>query len=112
MGALANEYQNLGNMALGTLDGETHLVHRGGYADLSTAYTEIFGLTGIYSAANQTTNGYGTLNQAGWTIESELPDVVISPISPVAMCSYNSQVFLAWVDSGSNTIKYKVGEYV
>lgn len=112
MGALANEYQNLGNLALGTLDGETHLVHRGGYADLSTAYTEIFGLTGIYSAAHQATNGYGTLDQAGWTKESELPDVVISPISPVAMCSNNSKLFLVWVDSESSTIKYKIGGYI
>ncbi len=111
MGALANEYQNLGDMTLGTLDGEMHLVHRGGYADLSTAYTEIFGLTGIYSAADQSTNGYGTLDQAGWTIEAELPDIVISPISPVALCTVDTQVFLVWVDSGSKTIKYKIGDY-
>jgi hypothetical protein len=112
MGALANEYQNLGKMTLGTFEGEMHLVHRGGYADLSTAYTEIFGLTGIYSAADQKTNGFGTLNQAGWTKETELPDVIISPNSPVALCSFDDQIMLAWVDSNSKTIKYKIGEYV
>lgn len=111
MGALANEYQNLGQMAMATADGEMHLVHRGGYADKSNAYTEIFGLTGIYSAANQLTNGYGTLDQAGWTLEKEMTDVNILPNSPIAMCSNGKQLTLVWADSESDSIQVRVGGY-
>jgi len=112
MASLANEYQNLGNMAMATASGEMHLVHRGGYEDLSNAYTEIFGLTGIYSAANQLSNGFGTLNQAGWTIEEEMADVAIDPESPIAMSSDGNTLTLVWADSESKTIKYRQGSYL
>ncbi len=111
MGALANEYQNLGNMAMSIASGEMHLVHRGGYEDMSNAYTEIFGLTGIYSTANQLSNGFGTLNQAGWTVEDEMTGVTISPNSPIAMCSDDKMLTLVWADSDSKTIKYRNGGY-
>lgn len=111
MAALANEYQNFGNMAMATASGEMHLVHRGGYADLPNAYTEIFGLTGIYSAANQLSNGYGTLNQAGWTTEKQMTGINLSPTSPIALCSKNGQFTLVWADSQSASIQYRVGGY-
>lgn len=111
MAALANEYQNFGNMAMATADGEMHLVHRGGYADLPSAYTEVFGLTGIYSAANQLSNGYGTLDQAGWTLEKEMTAVNLSPTSPIAMSSNGQQIMLVWADSASKSIRYRVGGY-
>ncbi|PKG42733.1 alkaline phosphatase family protein [Psychroflexus sp. MES1-P1E] len=111
MAALADEYQNLGHMAMATLSGEMHLVHRGGYKDLSNTYTEKFGLTGIYAAANELSNGYGTLDQAGWTKEEEMTDVAINTNSPVAMCSNGTALTLVWADANSNTIKYIQGEY-
>jgi hypothetical protein len=111
MAALADEYQNLGHMAMATLSGEMHLVHRGGYKDLSNAYTEKFGLTGIYAAANELSNGHGTLDQAGWTKEEEMTDVAINTNSPVAMCSNGTALTLVWADANSNTIKYIQGEY-
>lgn len=111
MGALANEYQNLGKMAMATVSGEMHLVHRGGYKDLSNAYTEVFGLTGIYSASNELSNGFGTLDQAGWTKEQEMKDVTIQPESPIAICT-NQEVFtLVWADATTSTIRYKQGGY-
>ncbi len=111
MAALANEYQNLGNMTMATISGEMHLVHRGGYPDLANAYTEVFGLTGVYSASNQRSNGYGTLNQAGWTQEEELSSVSINPDSPISMCSDAKTLSLVWVDSKSGTIFYRQGAY-
>lgn len=111
MAALANEYQNLGNMAMATASGEMHMVHRGGYLDKSWAYTEVFGLTGIYSAANQFSNGYGTLDQAGWTDEQEMAQVHIEPTSPIAMCSNGKQLTLVWADSQSGSIQYRQGSY-
>lgn len=111
MAALANEYENLGNMAMATAAGEMHLVHRGGYPDLSNAYTEVFGLTGIYSSANQYSNGFGTLDQAGWTKETEMSEVSIDINSPLAMCSNGEELIMAWADSKSSTIKYRRGKY-
>lgn len=111
MAALANEYQNLGNMTMATVSGEMHLVHRGGYPDLANAYTEIFGLTGVYAASNQNSNGYGTLNQTGWTKEEEMTSVSINPDSPISMCSDNNTLTLVWVDSKSGTIKFRQGSY-
>jgi len=111
MAALANEYQNFGNMAMDTVSGEMHLVHRGGYVDKSNAYTEVFGLTGIYSAANQFSNGYGTLDQAGWTDEEEMTEVQIAPTSPIAMCNNGKQLTLVWADSSTGSIQYRVGGY-
>ena len=111
MSAQGNEYQNLGNMTMATISGEMHLVHRGGYPNLSNAYTEVFGLTGIYSAANELSNGYGTLNQAGWTKEKEMTLVNINQNSPISMCSDGETLTLVWADSKSNTIMYRKGSY-
>ncbi len=112
MAALADEYQNVGNMAMATLSGEMHLVHRGGYQDLSNAYTEIFGLTGIYSAANELSNGYGTLDQAGWTSEVEMTDVVINTKNPIAMCASGTTITLVWADANSGMVMFKQGKYL
>lgn len=111
MAADADEYQNLGHMTMATLSGEMHLVHHGGYKDLSNAYTEVFGLTGIYSAANQLSNGYGTLDQAGWTREVELSNVKIGVKSPIAMCSNGSVFTLVWADKATKTIQFRQGKY-
>jgi hypothetical protein len=111
MAALANDYQNLGNMAAATISGELHLVHRGGYEDTPNAFTEIFGMTGIYTAANQLSNGFGTLDQAGWTIEQEMPEVAIHPASPLSMCSDGEKLTLVWVDEASKKINYRQGGY-
>ena len=111
MAAQSDDYQNLGNMTMATADGEMHLVHRGGYPDLDNAYTETFGLTGIYSAASQLSNGYGTLNQAGWTDELKMSKVNIGIKSPISMCSDGKTLTLVWADSKSKTIKYQQGKY-
>lgn len=111
MAALADEYQNLGHMAMATADGEMHLVHRGGYQDLPNVYTELFGLTGIYAAESQLSNGYGTLDQAGWTQEEEMTNVAINVNSPIAMASDETTLTLVWADANSKTIQYKQGMY-
>ncbi len=111
MAALGNEYQHMGALAMATADGEMHLVHRAGYPDTPHAYTEIFGLTGIYSAANEFTNGYGTLDQAGWTLEKEMTDVSFGVDNPISMCSDGQTITLVWIDTKSDTIKYKTGTY-
>ena len=111
MAALGNVYQHLGALAMATADGEMHLVHRGGYPDLPNAYTEIFGLTGIYSSGNQLTNGYGTLDQAGWTEEEELVQVSFKTNSPISMASNGNVLTFVWIDPKTNTIQVIEGTY-
>ncbi len=111
MAALQNDYQALGNLAMATIEGAMHLVHRGGYADMPSAYTEIFGLTGVFTAANPLTNGFGTLDQAGWTLEQEWPAVQLDPSSGIAMCSSGRELLLVWRAAGGNGLKYCAGGY-
>lgn len=111
MAALGNVYQHLGDLAMATADGEMHLVHRGGYTDLPNGYTEVFGLTGIYSAESELTNGYGTLDQAGWTKEEELTQVSFKVNSPISMTSNGKTLTLVWLDSVSGTIQTLEGSY-
>ncbi len=111
MSAQGEEYQNFGDMTMATADGEMHLVHRGGYPVLANAYTEMFGLTGIFSSASQLSDGFGTLNQAGWTTETEMVEVNIDPTSPISMCSDGKILTLVWADSESKTIQYRQGTY-
>ena len=111
MAALGNEYQCLGQLTMDTIDGEMHLIHRGGYADTPEAYTALFGLTGVYSAANQLTNGYGTLNQAGWTKEIIKDSVSLNQNSPIALSSNKKELTLVWADANTNTIHMQMGGY-
>jgi hypothetical protein len=109
--AQGDTYQHLGNLALATAEGEMHLIHRGGYTDTPNGMTTIFGLTGIYSAEHQLTNGYGTLDQAGWTLEQELSQVSFDPTSPIAMSSDGETLTFAWIESEQNTIQFIEGTY-
>ncbi len=111
MAALQNDYQALGKLAMATIEGEMHLVHRAAYDDTPTAYTEVFGLTGIFTAASQLTNGNGTLNQAGWTLEQEMPEVQLDPGSGIAMASNGKRLLLVWQESQTGELKYRSGGY-
>jgi len=111
MAALGNEYQHLGGLTMATISGEMHLIHRGGYPDLPNAYTEVFGLTGIYAAENQLSNGYGTLHQAGWTTERELNQVSFDSNSPISVCSDGQELTFVWVAKKTGSIQYIKGRY-
>lgn len=111
MGALQNDYQALGPLTMAAIDGEMHLVHRAAYKDQPNAYTEVFGLTGVFTAANQRTNGYGTLDQAGWTMEKEMPNVLLDPDSGLAMSSNGQQLLLVWRAHLGTTMSYCIGGY-
>lgn len=111
MNATQNQYQSRGAMAMATIAGEMHLVHRGGYTDTPQAYDTFFGLTGIFTASSQWTNGFGTIDQAGWTTENELSDVQLAVDGPMAMASDGTSLFLIWLDQMSNTLKYKTATY-
>ena len=112
MAALQNDYQALGRMVMATIEGEMHLVHRAAYADQPSGYTEIFGLTGIFTASNQMTNGHGTLDQAGWTKEQEIPWLQKSPEGGIAIASSGNKFLLVWEpDNSKDGLRYCVGHY-
>lgn len=113
MAALQNDYQALGRLAMSTIDGEMHLVHRGAYTDVPSGFSEVFGLTGIFTASNQLTNGHGTLDQAGWTVEQEHQWIQLDPSSGIAMTSNGQQFILAWQPAANSgaTMKFCTGGY-
>ena len=111
MAALQNDYQALGNLAMATIDGEMHLLHRGAHEDTPSAFGEFFGLTGIFTASNQLSNGFGTMDQAGWTEEKELPAVQLDPASGIALASDGDQFLLVWQQSGTQELMFCTGGY-
>lgn len=111
LAALQNDYQALGYLAMASIEGEMHLVHRAAYQDTPSAYTEVFGLTGIFTASNEMTNGFGTLSQAGWTREQELPSIKLDPQGGIALSSKGEELVLVWQRSGSSELDYCKGGY-
>ena len=96
---------------MATIEGEMHHVHRDAYDDTPCALTEIFGLTGIFTASDQLTNGYGTLDQAGWTLQQQLPSIQLDKKSPIAMCSSGQKLVLVWRPAGGSGLKFCTGGY-
>ncbi len=111
MAALQNDYQAMGNLAMAAIEGEMHLLHRGAYEDTPSAFSEIFGLTGIFTASNQLSNGYGTMDQAGWTEEKELPAVQLDPASGITLASDGDRFLLLWRQSGCGELMFCTGSY-
>jgi len=111
MSATQNEYMTLGQMVIASIEGEMHMVYGGAYDDQSTAKNTYFGLTGIFTASNQLTNGFGTINQAGWTKEEGMPEISVASDSPIAMCSSGTELMLVWQDKDSGEIKSMTGGY-
>lgn len=106
-----NDYRTIGKPVMASIDGEMHLMHRGAYQDTPSAYTEYFGLTGIFTASNPLTNGDGTMQQAGWTLEQEYSAAQLDPDSPVAMVSSDGEFWFVWRVSGSQNVFCSRGGY-
>ena len=110
-GTLGNDYLNGGELAMASIQGEMHLVHKGAWADQTIVYTEVFGLTGVFTAKSQLTNGFGTLAQAGWTLEEQLEGVALDATSPIAMASNGRRLLLVWRPSSGDGLQYRIGQY-
>ncbi len=89
-------YQASGQLAMAAIEGEVHLAYRDTYADTSQVYGTYFGLTGIFTAANQASNNYGTMQQAGWTEEVPVTEVTTQVTSQLCMASNNEKVWILW----------------
>ncbi len=108
---LQNGYQCGGMPVMAGIEGELHLIHRGAYQDTPSAYGEVFGLTGIFTAADQRTNGHGTIQQAGWTTKRECPAFQLDPDSPLALASDGDRLLLAWRGTGGPSVQSSSGGY-
>ncbi len=109
---LSNGYRAFGGMAMASIEGEMHLIHRGGFKDRPSAYTECFGLTGILTPDDYRTNGYGTLEQAGWTEEQKMAAIKLDTKSSIAMASDGERLMVVWRAWQSDELKYLSGGYV
>lgn len=111
LAATANKYCAMGNIAIASIEGEMHLLHRGGFKDVPQVHTSVFGLTGVYTAENQDTNGFGTLDQAGWTPEEVLDTMQLDINAPIAVTATQETLLTVWLDQQSGTVQYRSGGY-
>ena len=105
------EYLANGNLAMAAIEGEIHLSYRAKYEDTPYIYSTVFGLTGIMTASNENTNGFGTLNQAGWTREVPNNSIQLDPTSTHIMASNGEQILQVYQASGSDKLTYRIGGY-
>lgn len=106
-----DEYLANGQLAMSSIEGEMHLAYRKRYDDTPQLSTTVFGLTGIMTARSQETNGFGTLNQAGWTREQIHPNIELDTNSANAMGSSDSQLMQVYQEKGSKNISYRLASY-
>ncbi len=112
LAAVAHEYLADGKLTLATMEGELHLVHRGAYPDTPQAYDAVFGLTGVLSTASAKSNGFGTLDQAGWTREAEVPGAVLPEGGQHALCEDGAGgMVMVWRDASSKVVKWTRAGY-
>lgn len=100
-----------GRVSMAAIDGEMHLVYRGRYMDTPNAITTCFGLTGIYTAESELTNGYGTLDQAGWTLEEKHKTISLDPTSALSLASNGDQFMMVYQAKGETELSFVIGGY-
>lgn len=106
-----DEYLANGTLAMASVDGELYLAYRKRYTDTPQLATTLFGLTGIMTAKSEETNGFGTLNQAGWTREEIHPNIELSIESANAMGSSNKALMHIFKEKGSKVLSFRMAEY-
>lgn len=111
LAATQNCYRAMGQLAMTAIEGEMHLLHRGGYKDLPQIHTSVFGLTGVYTASNQDSNGYGTLDQAGWTPEEVLSDMQMAEEAPLTAAALKETILTVWLDEPTKEVNFRLGGY-
>lgn len=95
-------YKASGPLTCATLDGVLHLAHPGAGNDLML--TEEFSIHGTMTPkepisynpqqSNSTNTGYGTLAQAGWSLQNPINGAYVSKVS--AMCAVDGEIVLLY----------------
>lgn len=111
LAAVQNDYRAEGSLALASIDGEMRLVHRGAYDDTPSTYSEAFSLTGIFTPTDQRTNGFGTLDQAGWTLEETVEATTLAIDSAIALTADEQGYVLIWQEKQGGEFQWRRGGY-
>ena len=101
-----------------TLDGVIHLAHPG--VTDPRVLTETFSLSGILtpakpisygSAEPETSNGYGTLAEAGWSLQRPIRGVTHHPAGGLAMARCGEQLALLFQPGAHGRLWMSLGSY-
>jgi hypothetical protein len=116
---VTEHYQIAGNLSCATLDGVIHLMHNN--PDNDQLVTETFSLSGILTPKlpvsydpgkpNTTSNGYGTMAEAGWSEQTAINGVVRQANSPLCATRFKDQLWLFYQPDDQQQIVSCIGEY-
>jgi hypothetical protein len=109
-------YRGAGPYAAATLDGVIHLAHANVIAP--QVMTETFSLSGmltpqnvvdVAASATGTSNGWGTLAEAGWTLQTPLEGVANA--GALSMARFGSQLALLFQPTAGGAVQVVLGGY-
>lgn len=116
---LLQPYQARDRAAVATMDGVIHLVHPTPHEPL--VFTETFSISGVLtpklpvsyrkSDEKKTSNGYGTLAQAGWSTQTRLEGVYNEAGESMAMCRFGDEVVLLYLVGENGRLHIVRGSY-
>ncbi|WDE00730.1 alkaline phosphatase family protein [Thalassomonas actiniarum] len=110
-----------GQFALQTLDGVIHLLHNAG--DNPQLLSSTFSIGGTLTPGlpvsyqpdapgkENTSDGYGTLFEAGWSQVEPVRHIIRDQDSPIAMANFNDQLWLFYQGQGQESINICRGGY-
>lgn len=109
-------YQGAGPYAAATLDGVIHLAHAN--VNAPQVMTETFSLSGmltpqnvvdVAASATGTSNGWGTLAEAGWTLQTPIEGVANA--GALSMARFGSQLALLFQPTAGGAVHLLLGGY-
>ena len=110
-----------GTLASATLDGVLHLLHNGAGTDNPVLLEETFSISGTLTPENPvsydpakndtTSNGYGTLAEAGWTRSTPVADISRHADSALAIAHFDNALWLLFQPLDSDHIHLCRGAY-
>jgi hypothetical protein len=111
-------YRGAAPFVAATLDGVIHLVTAG--SDTAHVLAQTFSLSGILTPANNvdygstatgTSNGFGTLAEAGWTRQVTIDGIVTAPGAALAMAQHDSGLVLLSQPQPGSLLLMSIGRY-
>lgn len=111
-------YQGVAPFAAATLDGVIHFAHAA--ADLPLVSTATFSLSGILTPQNPVSyqskaqglsNGYGTLAEAGWSLQHPILGLKTAAGTAMAMARIGEELVLLTQEQSGSPLRLSIGSY-
>ena len=112
-------YTAEGKLTAATLDGVIHLLHNN--PNNPQLVSESFSIPGVLTPVNPvsydpdlkttTSNGYGTMAEAGWSEQKPLHGAMRAPNTPLASATLGDQVLVFFQDADNNLLSVYCGAY-